>query len=393
MFLFIHLSWLFFGSLVLYFFPKKIKKKKKMEEWPPVTILIPCFNEENSIELTATALQFLDYPKYEVIFVDDASTDKTPEKIEEFVKNNENFYLLRLQENQGKANALNIALRFVSTPYVVVIDADTILHPSALKALISHFTNEKIGAVTANPIVFNRKSFLGKLQTIEFTSIIGLIKMSQRIFGRIFSVSGCAAAYRTDVLIDVGGFSPYSATEDIDVTWKIQRLKMEVVFEPDAIVFIHAPENFKDYWNQRKRWALGGWHLLRTHRTIFKNFKESFLWPLYIDVILSYVWSFDFVLLIIYVVLSKILNLGINISLIAWGGSFLTALGIIQATVASILYRKYDPKIPQYLIYAPWYFIFFFTINAFAVVRTSYKGLISPLHVVKWRSPERKINS
>lgn len=73
-----------------------------MEEWPPVTILIPCFNEENSIELTATALQFLDYPKYEVIFVDDASTDKTPEKLKNLLKIMKIFICYGYKKIKGK---------------------------------------------------------------------------------------------------------------------------------------------------------------------------------------------------------------------------------------------------------------------------------------------------
>ncbi|ERM90723.1 hypothetical protein O163_14395 [Caldanaerobacter subterraneus subsp. yonseiensis KB-1] len=145
--------------------------------------------------------------------------------IRRFVGLNPNFHLLRFSENQGKANALNIALSVaVTTSITVVIDADTILLPDTLKYLVYPFLKQpRLGAVTGNPISVNRKNLIGKLQAAEFSSIIGLIKRSQRVLGRVLTVSGCVVAFRTEVLKEVGGFSPYTATEDIDITWKIQK--------------------------------------------------------------------------------------------------------------------------------------------------------------------------
>ncbi|AIS52234.1 glycosyl transferase family 2 [Thermoanaerobacter kivui] len=85
-------------------------RKIGAKNWPPVTILVPCHNEEVSIAATCTALQFLNYPNYRVVFIDDASSDNTANIIRRFVGLNPNFHLLRLSENQGKANALNTAL-------------------------------------------------------------------------------------------------------------------------------------------------------------------------------------------------------------------------------------------------------------------------------------------
>lgn len=199
----------------------------------------------------------LSCPNYRVVFINDASTDDTAAIIRQFLPANSNFHLLNLTQNCGKARALNYALTStVTTSITVVIDADTLLAPYTLKYLVAPFCNQpRLGAVTGNPLALKRSNILEKLQTAEFSSIIGLIKRAQRVAGRVFTVSGCVAAYRTEVLEEVGGFSPYTATEDIDITWRFQRHFYEVWFMPQAVAFIQCPSTFREYWKQRKRWA------------------------------------------------------------------------------------------------------------------------------------------
>jgi len=368
-------------------------EKRWPERWPPVTILVPCHNEEVNIAITCTALQFLDYPDYRVVFIDDASTDNTANIIRRFLSLNPNFHLLCLEQNQGKAQALNCALSIgVTTPITVVIDADTILTPQALKHLVASFLSQpRLGAVTANPITFNRRNITEKLQAAEFSSIIGLIKRSQRVLGRILTVSGCATAYRTEVLKEIGGFSSNTATEDIDVTWKIQRHFYEVWFVPQAIALIQAPSTLKEYWKQRKRWALGGWHLLRTHKDIFKDWRWRYLWPVYIDFVLAYVWSFSFVFGSFLWFISLPFSSPIGFSPIpAWCGALLSVAGVFQMFMAVILNHQYDPKLWRTVFWVPWYFIFFFAFGSLTVVWTAPKGLFGSLSGVgKWKSPIR----
>ncbi|MDI6711276.1 MAG: glycosyltransferase [Bacillota bacterium] len=373
--------------------PEK-ERQRWPDIWPPVTILVPCHNEAASIAATCTGLQLLDYPDYRVVFIDDASTDDTAAVIRRFLPSNPNFHLLRLTQNQGKAQALNCALATsVTTPVTVVIDADTLLTPRALRYLVAPFCRQpRLGAVTGNPLALNRKNILEKLQTAEFASIIGLIKRSQRVLGRVLTVAGCIAAYRTEVLRDVGGFSPRTATEDIDVTWQIQRRFYEVWFVPQAVAFIQCPATLREYWKQRRRWALGGWHLLRTHRDIFARWRWRYLYPVYLEFVLSYLWSFAFVFgTLLWLVTYFFTPAPFGFSpLPAWFGALLSVASVIQMATALLLNHRYDPKLWRTIFWVPWYPLFFFVFGALTVVWTAPKGLFGSLaQAGRWKSPER----
>lgn len=363
------------------------------EKWPPITILVPCYNEAAQIATTCVGLELIDYPNYEVVFIDDSSSDNTVEIIRTFLSKNRNFHLLRLQHNRGKALALNCAMRYVETSITVVIDADTVLTPESVKYLAAPFcSHPRLGAVTGNPLVAARDNILQKLQAAEFTSIIGLIKRAQRVISRVMTVSGCFTAYRTEIIRQVGGFSPYTATEDIDITWKIQRHFYEVWFMPQATAYIQCPSSIKEYWKQRKRWAAGGWHLLRTHCNIFKSLKYRYLYLPYIEFVLSFFWSFALVFgTLFWAVSSFFTSNPIGLSPIpAWYGSIVSLFCIIQMLVAIFMNRKYDKGLGKIFFWVPWYAFFLFIFGALAVVWSAPKGLFGSLkHAGKWESPKR----
>jgi len=359
----------------------------------PTTVLVPCHDEEASIAETCRALSELDYPHYEVILIDDASTDGTVGEIEPWLASCPHFRLIRLEENQGKARALNAALSVVSSPLTVVIDADTLLAPDALRHLAAPFGRQpRLGAVTGNPIVFRRRNLLEKLQAAEFASIIGLIKRAQRSVGRVLTVSGCVAAYRTDVLREMGGFSSRTATEDIDVTWQIQRRAWEVWFEPRARAYIQAPSNLREFWRQRSRWALGGWHLLRTHSGVFRRWKWRRMWPVYLDFVLSYFWSFCFVLgTLLWLVNRLFLPVPFGLSPIpAWHGAMISLFCMVQFATALVVNHQYDRALWRTFFWVPWYPLAYFAFGALAVTATCWRGVFGPLESAgRWTSPRR----
>lgn len=361
--------------------------------WPPVTVLVPCRNEEATVAATCENLRRLDYPDCRVIFVDDASTDRTAEIIRDYMAGTPYFHLLRLEKNRGKAGALNAALAFVDTPLVVVQDADTHLDREALKWLAAPFLRQpRLGAVTANPIPRNRRGFWGSFQAAEFASIIGIIKRSQRVMGRILTVSGCATMYRTEVLRRVGGFSEATATEDIDVTWRIQKVFCEVWFEPRALAYIQVPTSFRELWKQRKRWALGGWHLLRTHRDVFGDWRWRRLQPVYIEFALGCTWAFAFAACSLLWAASALAGAAGGISPVpAWHGAVASVVCLAQMAAAVAANRRYDPGLPASLFWVPWYPLVFFALMAAAAVRTAPKGLFGPLDGAgRWQSPARE---
>ncbi len=362
---------------------------------PATTILVPCHNEEVCIKDTFLALNNIEYPDYRVVFIDDASTDRTVKIIKSLIKNNPNFHLLQLSHNQGKARALNYGLfSAVSTSITIIIDADTAFTPDALTHLVTPFLQQpRMGAVTGNPLVANRHNILEKLQAAEFVSIVGLIKRAQRSLGRILTVSGCVASYNTELLKEIGGFSTLTATEDIDITWQIQRRFHEVWFAPGALVLINAPSTIREFWKQRCRWAEGGWHLLRTHRNIFTRFRWRRLWPVYIEQVISNLWSICFVFgSLLWLLTYYFTGDPIGFPVIpAWYGGIISVICMTQFGVALIVSRRFDSKLWKIFFWIPWYPLFYFCIGALAVVRTSIKGLFGDLEQAgKWKSPVRE---
>ncbi len=363
--------------------------------WPALTILVPCYNEAAVIDATCQSLYTLDYPDYHVIFIDDASSDETSEIIGSWLPKAPFFHLLRLEKNQGKALALNSALyRAVNEPITVVIDADTLIAPKSLKWLVKPFVYQpRLGAVTGNPMAFNRTNLLEKVQVAEFASIIGLIKRAQRVLGRVLTVSGCIAAYRTNVLKEVGGFSPRTATEDIDITWVLQRHFYEVWYAPQAVAFIQVPSTLRQYWKQRCRWARGGWHLLRTHKGIFSRWRWRRSWPVYIDFVLSHLWSFFFVLgTLLWIVSYLLFHYPIGFTPIpAWYGAIVSVACLTQFGAALVANHRYDSRLWQTFFWVPWYPIFFFVFGSLAILRTAPEGLFGNLERTgRWNSPTRE---
>ena len=390
------LVWITAGIYYVWRNERKSKYEKKPPRFlPAVTILVPCYNEEKVIHLTCKNLRSLDYPNYRVLFIDDASTDNTTNVIKQYVNDVPFFHLLKLEENHGKANALNNALPLVITPLVLILDADTILEKKALNWLAAPFVYKpNIGAITANVFPKDCSGFWGKFQASEFASIIGLIKRAQSVWGSIFTVSGCSTMYKTEILRQVGGFSSFTATEDIDVSWRIQRTFSRVLFEPKAIAYISVPQKLSQYIKQRKRWVLGGWHLLKQHKNVFSDVHMYRLWVVYIELVLSCFWAFCFTGTILLWIISFFFEqLSVFTLIPGWYGALASFLYLIQTLIGIIIGCRYNKSIIKCFSAACWYPLVFFTINPVLVVITSIKGIFgNPEKSSRWSSPTRVEN-
>ncbi len=147
-------------------------------DWPMISILIPCYNEEDTIEETVYHMNNIAYEKKEIIVVNDGSTDNTSKILHQLAQKYDNVKIIDCKENRGKATALKLATFASKSEYLVCIDSDAILDPYAAHYLVFHFlyNGERLGAVTGNPRIRNRDTILSKLQIVEYASIIGAIK-------------------------------------------------------------------------------------------------------------------------------------------------------------------------------------------------------------------------
>jgi biofilm PGA synthesis N-glycosyltransferase PgaC len=394
--LFMSFVWMI-GALIFF---NRIERKTKfppaMKEYPFFSILIPCHNEEAQIIETVTKLLELDYPHYEIILIDDGSTDKTASMLHELTEKHEQVRAVYLKENQGKGEALNVGCLVAKGDLILTIDADALLDPVALKWLAWHFERfPRVGAITGNPRVLNRTTLLGKIQTGEYASIIGLIKRTQRILGKVLTVSGVIAAFRKQALLSAGLWDKDMVTEDIDITWKLEKHFWDVRFEPRAVCWVLVPETLKGLWRQRLRWAQGGIEVLRRHVDIWQNWKQRRLWPVYVEYVFSTFWAYSFWILIFMWVGQEIFHLAYPLRLEPpippqWTGSILALTCVVQFSVSMYVDNAYEKKFLKYLFWVIWYPFLYWTISALAVVVAVPKALLRRRgSKAVWKSPDR----
>ena len=152
--------------------------------------------------------------------------------------------------------------------------------------------SERVGAVTGNPRIRGRTTLLGRMQVGEFSSNIGLIKRTQQLAGRLFTVSGVLSMFRRNALLDVDFWSPDVMTEDIDISWKLQLKDWRVRYEPRALCWILMPETVRGLYRQRQRWATGGIQtLLRYTGQVLKP-RNFMMWPVFLEYLASVVWAY-----------------------------------------------------------------------------------------------------
>ncbi len=373
-------SMLWIITSLIYFFRRERRQGEdfySLDTYPSVTVLIPAYNEERNIENTLRAATSIDYPEYEVVVVDDASTDRTAEIVTDNV-NRGKVRLIRKLVNEGKAMALNDAIPCTNGEILLIIDADASPDPDILKYMVPHFRFPRVAAVTGNPRVANRKTLLGKLQSIEFTSIISLQRRAQRVWGRIMTMSGVVGAFRRSALIDVGMYSPEMATEDIDLTWKLHLKHYEVRYEARALVWMRVPQSLSGLWKQRRRWTLGLSQVLRRHGVTALDWRHRRLWPVLLESTLSILWAYTFVILTMLWVLSYSVGYPpVGASPIPnWWGMLISTVCLTQLLTGVLLDRHYDRRLGWYFGVAVFYPIIYWILLAVITAAYSPGGLM-----------------
>lgn len=368
-------------------------------DMPFVSILIPAYNEENTIEETIHHCSMLNYPNYEIIVVNDGSKDDTIKILKEAMSKYPLLKVVNIMQNKGKANALKQGVLMAKGEYIAAIDSDAILDEDALTYIIPHFTTpqngERVGAVTGNPRIRNRSNLLSKIQLAEYASIIGLIKRTQRILGKVMTVSGVFVVFRKKALIDSGMWDTDLITDDIGITWKLQRRFWDIRYEPRALCWMLVPETLKGVWKQRMRWTQGGIEVVLRHKDIFLDWKQRRLFPVYAEQVLSIIWALTWFISTL-VAIFQIIVLEEFSSPLLWMGNYLSIICVLQFFIALYIEKHYEKNILKYLIWTIWYPLIYWHIAALLVVVSLPKGLqilkASKKEFATWDSPDRGIH-
>ncbi|MFN8179356.1 MAG: glycosyltransferase [bacterium] len=373
------LMWILTSLLYWWHRERRMRTPPPLPVDPPfVTVMIPVYCEALNIERTVRSALAIDYPRFEILLVDDASTDDTLARVWPLL--NGKVRLVRKLVNEGKAMALNDGLRCARGEVIMVIDADARPAPDILRWIAPHFRSPRVGAVTGNPRVANRGTLLARLQAIEFTSIVSLQKRAQRVWGRILTVSGVVGAFHRRALEDVGLFSPDMATEDIDVSWKLQLRAWDIRYEPGAVVWMQVPDRWRDLWKQRRRWSLGLAQVLRRHGRRLFAWRSRRLWPVLAESVTSIFWGYSFVILTSVWILSYAVGYPpVGASPIPnWWGMSMATVCLAQLLTGVLLDRRYDYRLGRSFAIAIFYPLIYWMFLAVVTVRSTPRGFLVP---------------
>jgi len=283
----------------------------------PISIIVPAYNEGNTIRENVMALLALHYPDLRIIVVNDGSSDNTAETmVEEFdmvetflVRETEtishkpirNIYRSKIypsllfidKENGKKADAINVGLTCVRTPLFCVIDADSLLEPTALLKAVRPFmeTSDNVIAVGGTVGIVNGckikngqvldyklpEAFLARMQVVEYIRAFLMARLAASRKGSLAIISGAFGIFRRDIAVAVGGYDTSTVGEDMELVLKMHRHMLEsktpysVRYVPEPVCWTEAPEQLKFLSNQRTRWQRGALECLSRHKKMIFN--------------------------------------------------------------------------------------------------------------------------
>ncbi|MGH0033540.1 MAG: glycosyltransferase family 2 protein [Myxococcota bacterium] len=261
---------------------------------PLVSILVPCYNEGAVVQGSIRSLLELDYPRYEVLVIDDGSSDDTTEKakVYEGEHGHASVRVLR-KKNGGKSRALNYGIDNARGDFILCMDGDSALHPQTLRLAVRHMSDPRVGAVAGSVKVVNRTNLLSTLQALEYVEGLNMVRSAQGFFRLVNIIPGPIGLFRKTAIEGVGCYDHDTFAEDCDLTLKLLVSGWQVKYEPGSIAYTEAPEALLDLLKQRYRWTRGILQAIAKHKgklvrpdrgigvtfTLWYMIFEGIMWP------------------------------------------------------------------------------------------------------------------
>lgn len=311
------------GSLKFYITEKKKKFKNVIETdtYIPVSIIIPAHNEEVTIIESVESLLALDYPEYEIIVVDDGSSDSTlnklinhcnlkpikkavrnkikTKKVKNYYETNTKFKLIVVEkENGGKADALNAGINVSSYPYFLTIDADSILQRDSLSFMIKPVLQDSnviaVGGVIklSNELIIKNNKIVGRklpskpieiFQCLEYDRTFLASRTVFDLYNGNLIISGAFGLFKKQFVIEINGYKVNTIGEDMELVMGLHdyaitnKIPYRIMYSPSAICYTQVPSTLKDFKRQRKRWQVGLFQSLNSHKNMLLNPKYGLI--------------------------------------------------------------------------------------------------------------------
>lgn len=369
-----------------------------LTEYPKVSVVVPCYNEADNVREVIACLDQLNYPDYNIIAINDGSRDDTGAILNELVNVYPKLVVVHQYRNEGKAIGLTTAAMLSDAEYLMCIDGDSLLDKEAIGWMLRHFIDDaSVGAVTGNPRIRTRSSLLGRMQVGEFSSIVGLIKRTQHMYGRLLTVSGVVSMFRKRALQEVSYWSSDMLTEDIDISWKLQVQGWQVHFESRALSWILMPETFRGLYRQRLRWAKGGIQVLFRYAGAVFSRRNMMMWPIFFEYAVSIIWAYCMLFTLVMMAATALFPLpeSWRFAFVPRGtGVLLFSTCCAQVLVGCLIDRRYDNNLMRYFTDTIWYPVAFWAISMIASV-IAFPSVVSQRRRkrARWVSPDRGIRS
>lgn len=336
------------GGFIYYMKVEKQGRGKPLEEYPTVSILVPAHNEALVIVRTVRALLNMEYPvdRYEVIVINDNSTDDTAEKLEELQREFPDRRLIVISTGpevggKGKSNALNIGFSVSTGEVIAIYDADNTPESDALAILVENLMeDDKIGAVIGKFRTRNRNaSLLSRFVNIETLAYQCMNQAGRYFFFKLCTIPGTNYVIRRKLIEEIGGWDTKALSEDTEISFRLYRMGYYIKQMPLAVTWEQEPHLLSVWFRQRTRWAKGNIYVLvKNMRYIF----DPTAGPMRLDVIyylIVYILMLSSLVISDYIFISGILGL-VHVTLggfstLLWGMAILVFVFNMMLTLST----------------------------------------------------------
>lgn len=252
-------------------------RKKTLEKWFKVSVIVPAWNEEVGIISSIKSLLANSYNNMEIIVVDDGSKDGTATVVELFEHNyirktnlNGKTFKFISKQNGGKGSALNTGIKASTGDIIVTMDADTLFEKDAIYNAIKYFANRRVDAAVGNVKVSASKNLIGIIQQMEYT--MGFyFKRVHSLLDSEYIIGGAFGIFRRELFDRYGYFDEVNKTEDIAMSLNLKKNGCKIVFAEDAIAYTEGASTIMGLFKQRLRWKKGRFDTLMRNADLFFN--------------------------------------------------------------------------------------------------------------------------